>query len=147
MAYAKLRLKHTDCAFIDDILNRRIAIVHKQVEAATSEKELAFYNGVLKAYAELRAKIAAPGGKFSLSEEQLRVLRGALFGSERPDVAKAYASARQSGDDALASVYAAQLAELEMLDDILSRPLVNDRSQDADEDEEGNEEDEGDNED
>jgi hypothetical protein len=136
MAYANLRLKQTDCAFIDEILNRGIAVIQKNSQSVSSEKEGDFYADALKKYAELRSKVSAPGGKISLTEEQLRTLRGALFGSERNVVGKAFAAAHQAGDDALASVYREKLNRLELLDDILSKPLVNDRSQDVDEDEE-----------
>ena len=143
MSYGKVRLSLGDRSFIREILDRRASALPARRDAATSEPERAFYTAAIDGYAQLSAKLGrATAGKTSFSENELRTLRSALFGSEKPELAKAYRVAIESGDKQAKASLAERLARIEALDGPLGRPFELDRSQDAEDDEEPGDEDE-----
>jgi hypothetical protein len=146
MAYGKVKLGRKDREYIEAVFSKHQDSLRLKLAAATADPERAFYQGAIVSYDEILAKLAGKQGKVPFSEEELKTLRGALFGWERRDVAAAYGAALKSQDADVAKELAVRLGHLEELDTILSRPLILDRSQDAEdeEDEEENDEDSGD---
>jgi hypothetical protein len=146
MAYGKVKLGRKDREYIEAVFSKHQDSLRLKLAAATADPERAFYQGAIVSYDEILVKLAGKQGKVPFSEEELKTLRGALFGWERRDVAAAYGAALKSQDADVAKELAARLGHLEELDTILSRPLILDRSQDAEdeEDEEENDEDSGD---
>jgi hypothetical protein len=146
MAYGKVKLGRKDREYIEAVFSKHQDSLRLKLAAATADPERAFYQGAIVSYDEILVKLAGKQGKVPFSEEELKTLRGALFGWERREVAAAYGAALKSQDADVAKELAARLGHLEELDTILSRPLILDRSQDAEdeEDEEENDEDSGD---
>jgi hypothetical protein len=142
MAYGKIRLSAKDREFIGGILAKRREMVGEKVGVATQDAEKQFYIEVMAEYAELRDKILDNArAKVAFSEEELKTLRGALFGAEKPEVMKAYREALAAGDKAAADTALTVATHLEKLVPLLEKPFLMDRSQDAEEEEDENEED------
>jgi hypothetical protein len=144
MAYGKVKLGRKDREYIEVVFAKQQDSLRLKLAAATADPERAFYQEAIVSYDEILVKLAGKRGKVPFSEEELKTLRGALFGWERRDVAAAYGEALKSQDADVAKELAAKLAHLEELDITLSRPLILDRSQDAEDEEDENDEDSGD---
>jgi hypothetical protein len=141
MAYGKVRLSVADRSFICEILDRRAAALPTRQAHAQSEKERRFYADAIADYQQMSLKLQGRTvGKTSFSEEELRTLRGALFGSEKPEVAEAYRKACTAGDLPAKENLMTRWRMLETLDAPLAKPFVLDRSQDAEQDEDDGDE-------
>lgn len=144
MPYGAVRLSGNDRMAVCAILTRRGASLMQTQMSATVDKERAFYAQTLGEYKHLVTKLSTAGaGKVPFAEDELKTLRGALFGSEKPELMTAWRAAREAGDEDTATALMAKVQHLEALDRVLNRPFELDRSQDAEDSEEEDEQNDG----
>ena len=141
MSYGKIRLSRNDRETIAEMLAARVGGIRERRTVAGSDAERRHYDSVIVEYTAIVDKMAtAPAGTVSFAEKELKTLRGALFGAEKPDLMLAWRAALESGDTGAQAGLLAKIEHLEALDPLLAKPFSLDRSQDAEEDEADSEE-------